>query len=97
MVCEAGCSQWISDLRIEEKEEMARTFKLEPREVAKVDTKWRKIATKIPVPESIPALEKLRNYAASVWFDESTATDEERNIMDAARAAYLRAIGANIA
>ena len=62
MVCEAGCSQSISDLKIEEKEEMARTFKLEPREVAKVNTKWRKIATMIPVPESIPALEKLRKY-----------------------------------
>ena len=41
---------------------MARTFKLEPQTVAKVETKWRTIVTKIPVPESIPVLEKLRKY-----------------------------------
>ena len=41
---------------------MARSFKLEPRNVAKVDTKYRKITTRIPVPESIPVLENLRKY-----------------------------------
>ena len=35
-------------------------FDLEPREVALVDTPYRRIATKIPVPESIPVLQKLR-------------------------------------
>ena len=38
------------------------SFELEPREVAPVDTKYRKIVTKLPVPESIPILEGLRAY-----------------------------------
>lgn len=33
------------------------------------------------------ALRDLRSYAASVWFDEADASDEERQIMDHARAA----------
>lgn len=39
-----------------------RTYSLEPVEVPTVDTPFRKITTKIPVPESIPVLETLRKY-----------------------------------
>ncbi len=39
-----------------------RVFPLEPREVPPVETKYRRIQTKIPVPESIPILEDLRTY-----------------------------------
>ncbi|MAE61843.1 MAG: aspartate aminotransferase family protein [Planctomycetaceae bacterium] len=38
------------------------SFELEPREVAPVDTKYRKIVTQLPVPESIPILKTLRTY-----------------------------------
>ena len=41
---------------------MAHAFKLEPQDVAQVETKYRRIVTKIPVPESIPILENLRKY-----------------------------------
>ena len=41
---------------------MARSFGLEPKEVAKVNTKYRKIVTAIPAPESLPILERLRKY-----------------------------------
>lgn len=37
-----------------------RTYSLEPKDVPPVKTKWRRIATKIPVPESLPILEELR-------------------------------------
>lgn len=37
-------------------------FPLEPRDVEKVQTKYRKIATKLPVPESLPIIEQLRQY-----------------------------------
>lgn len=40
----------------------AKSFSLEPQEVPAVDTAYRKIKTKFPVPESIPALERLRKY-----------------------------------
>ncbi|MBN1943746.1 MAG: aspartate aminotransferase family protein [Phycisphaerae bacterium] len=36
-------------------------FPLEPRTVEPVETKYRKIQTQIPVPKSIPALQKLRD------------------------------------
>jgi 4-aminobutyrate aminotransferase/(S)-3-amino-2-methylpropionate transaminase len=36
-------------------------FPLEPQTVQAVETKYRKITTRIPVPESIPALKKLRD------------------------------------
>ncbi|MGD2174284.1 MAG: aspartate aminotransferase family protein [Candidatus Brocadiaceae bacterium] len=39
-----------------------RTFELEPREVPRVETDWRRIATKFPVPESLPVLAELRRY-----------------------------------
>ena len=39
-----------------------RAYDLTPRDVPHVDTKWRKIVTKIPVPESIRVLEDLRRY-----------------------------------
>jgi len=35
---------------------------LTPRQVSPVQTKYRRIATKIPVPESVPILEKLRKF-----------------------------------
>src|SRR5438874_4126703 len=38
---------------------MLREFTLVPQEVKKVNTKHRRIATKLPVPESLPTLEKL--------------------------------------
>ena len=37
-------------------------FSLEPVEVLRVETKFRRIATSIPVPESIPILEDLERY-----------------------------------
>ena len=36
------------------------TNDLRPRKVALIETKYRRIATEIPVPESIPVLEDLR-------------------------------------
>ena len=41
---------------------MGKTFDLTPVETAKVSTKYRRIATKLPVPESLPILERLRKY-----------------------------------
>ncbi len=41
---------------------MAREFELIPRETAPVSTKYRRIQTQLPVPESIPVLEALRKY-----------------------------------
>jgi 4-aminobutyrate aminotransferase/diaminobutyrate-pyruvate transaminase/4-aminobutyrate aminotransferase/(S)-3-amino-2-methylpropionate transaminase len=38
------------------------TETLAPRKVPRVETKYRRIVTEIPVPESIPVLEKLRRY-----------------------------------
>lgn len=38
------------------------TYPLEPKDVPPVDTNNRKICTKIPVPESIPLLKRLREY-----------------------------------
>ena len=43
-------------------DKMAKAFPLEPQEVKPVETKYRKIVTKIPVPESLPVLEKLRKW-----------------------------------
>jgi 4-aminobutyrate aminotransferase / (S)-3-amino-2-methylpropionate transaminase / 5-aminovalerate transaminase len=40
---------------------MGKEFSIEPREVAHVDEKYRRIQTKIPAPESIATLEALRN------------------------------------
>jgi 4-aminobutyrate aminotransferase / (S)-3-amino-2-methylpropionate transaminase / 5-aminovalerate transaminase len=37
-------------------------FELVPREVAHVNTKYRRIVTKIPVPDSIPVVERLRQH-----------------------------------
>jgi len=41
---------------------MARQYSLTPRRVPPVDTQYRRIVTEIPVPESIPILEKLYRY-----------------------------------
>jgi 4-aminobutyrate aminotransferase / (S)-3-amino-2-methylpropionate transaminase / 5-aminovalerate transaminase len=41
---------------------MAREFPLTPQAVPSVDTKLRRIATKLPVPESLATLEKLHRY-----------------------------------
>src|ERR1017187_1049148 len=38
---------------------MAREFTLVPKPVARVDTRFRQIVTDLPVPQSIPILEKL--------------------------------------
>jgi 4-aminobutyrate aminotransferase-like enzyme len=40
---------------------MGKEFSIEPKEVAHVDTKYRRIQTKLPTPESIATLEALRN------------------------------------
>src|ERR1043166_3783946 len=46
---------------------MAREFPLEPREVPRIKTPHRRIATRLPVPESLPLLQKLRaNEPASM-------------------------------
>jgi len=37
-------------------------FDLTPKDVKRIETKHRKIVTKIPVPESIPIIEQLRKY-----------------------------------
>ena len=37
-------------------------FTLVPRPVARIETKYRRIVTKLPVPESIPTLQKLYDY-----------------------------------
>ena len=39
---------------------MAKTFAMKPKSVSLVNTPYRKIKTKIPVPESLPTLESLR-------------------------------------
>ncbi len=41
---------------------MAKTYPLTPKSVPPVETKFRRIATQIPVPESIPVLKKLAEY-----------------------------------
>jgi 4-aminobutyrate aminotransferase/diaminobutyrate-pyruvate transaminase/4-aminobutyrate aminotransferase/(S)-3-amino-2-methylpropionate transaminase len=41
---------------------MAREFPITPRAVPRIETRLRRIATDIPVAESIPILEKLRKY-----------------------------------
>ena len=40
---------------------MGKEFSIEPRDVAPVDTKYRRIQTKIPAPESVATLEALRS------------------------------------
>ena len=39
-----------------------RSYCLEPRDVPRVETPFRRIVTKMPVPESLPILERLRKY-----------------------------------
>jgi len=41
---------------------MAKDYDLTPRRVPRVETRFRKIVTDFPVPESLPILEKLRAY-----------------------------------
>src|SRR5437867_8592536 len=41
---------------------MAKEFSLTPKRVPRVDTPFRKIGTEIPVPQSLPILEKLYAY-----------------------------------
>ena len=41
---------------------MAREFALTPQPVAQIETALRRIATKLPAPESLPILEKLHRY-----------------------------------
>jgi 4-aminobutyrate aminotransferase / (S)-3-amino-2-methylpropionate transaminase / 5-aminovalerate transaminase len=41
---------------------MAREFTLQPRAVPRVETRYRRIVTDIPVPESLPALERLHRF-----------------------------------
>ena len=41
---------------------MGKEFSIVPRDVARVETKYRRIATKLPHPDSVPTLEKLRKF-----------------------------------
>lgn len=41
---------------------MGKEFSFEPREVPRVETRYRRIVTRLPHPESLPTLEKLRTY-----------------------------------
>jgi len=41
---------------------MGKSYEMKPKKVPQVKTKYRTIKTAIPVPESIPVLEKLRKY-----------------------------------
>ncbi len=41
---------------------MGKTFNLEPKEVKPVNTKYRRISTKIPVPDSLEILNRLHKY-----------------------------------
>lgn len=41
---------------------LGREFSIVPRPVPRVETKYRRIVTELPVPESIPVLEKLRRW-----------------------------------
>ncbi|MCM8830310.1 MAG: aspartate aminotransferase family protein [Candidatus Omnitrophica bacterium] len=41
---------------------MGKSYPLIPKKVPHIETKYRRIKTEIPVPESIPILEKLRTY-----------------------------------
>jgi 4-aminobutyrate aminotransferase-like enzyme len=41
---------------------MGKEFSITPREVAHVDTKYRRIATPIPHPDSLPTLDRLREF-----------------------------------
>ncbi|MBI5688865.1 MAG: aspartate aminotransferase family protein [Verrucomicrobia bacterium] len=41
---------------------MGKEFSIVPRDVARVETKYRRIATPLPHPDSLPTLEKLRQY-----------------------------------
>jgi 4-aminobutyrate aminotransferase-like enzyme len=41
---------------------MGKEFNITPREVAHVETKYRRIATPIPHPDSLPTLERLREF-----------------------------------
>jgi len=41
---------------------MGRAFDLTPVDVEKVQTRYRKVVTKLPVPDSLPILERLRKY-----------------------------------
>lgn len=41
---------------------MAKEYDLTPRSVPKIETRYRRIVTKLPVPESLPILEKLHRY-----------------------------------
>src|SRR5436309_613369 len=41
---------------------MGKEFSIVPREVPRVETKYRRIATPLPHPDSVPTLEKLRTF-----------------------------------
>lgn len=41
---------------------MGKEFSIAPRDVAPVETKYRRIATQLPHPDSVPTLEKLRRF-----------------------------------
>jgi len=41
---------------------MGRAYDITPKDTEKIETKYRRIATKLPVPESLPILERLRKY-----------------------------------
>jgi len=55
---------------------MGKSYPLVPRKVPAVETKYRRIKTEIPVPESIPVLEKLRKYECGFCFAKISSQDD---------------------
>jgi len=41
---------------------MGKEFSITPRTVPRIETKYRRIVTPIPHPDSVPTLEKLRHF-----------------------------------
>jgi len=41
---------------------MGKEFNIEPRQVPRVETQYRRIVTPLPHPDSVPTLEKLRQF-----------------------------------
>ena len=55
---------------------MAKDFDLTPRDTTPVSTKYRRIQTQLPVPESIPVLEALRKDLAAFFEKRGAPTIE---------------------
>jgi len=62
---------------------MAREFSIQPRAVAPVETRFRRIRTALPAPESVPILEKLRR------FEPASVSGQPPVVWDRARGAQV--------